>query len=342
MSDETKEEGVTITEDDLENWEKGQNQFLDPAFVDQNSPNTSDSAKEEEAKADDSKSPEDKGKAEAEGEEDKSSPDEKSESEDESEAKKQDSQDGEANTNWEKRATDNQAAFTRSQQELRKTEKELQAHRELVARFKENVKYDENGLPIGWDFKAESDKKNEPDLEPPTDEEWVENPKAASEKDFEYRWQQKKKKEAAERQEAEQSDAAKKEEAEFKEKWNDTYQKTGEEFPDALNVESELYKAAEKEFELDQELSFISSGPRIAIERAARKLGVKAVEPKTEAEKAFEGKSEEKKAEPKKVDKSKKVYLTQVGNSGSSSGGKTVDPKDKLAIWQEDQKKFLA
>jgi len=207
--------------------------------------------------------------------------------------------------------------------------KDLQSHadkkearyKKLLAPFEKNLIEDENG---DLSFKFDDTPLKKEDIpEQATDDEWIDNPRVAAEKDYTFRRYHEKQEEKQERNK--QTEAGKVEESNkaYESKRGEYWGKAQELYPDAKDKESALFKKAAEILEADPSMAASPRCDLMAIKEAAMELGIT---------------PQGKKPSPKK----KSSYI--IGGS-SGSGGKGGDKKlsddefDKLS--SEEQNEYM-
>ena len=207
--------------------------------------------------------------------------------------------------------------------------KDLQSHadkkearyKKLLAPFEKNLVEDENG---DLSFKFDDTPPKKEDIpEQATDDEWLDNPRVAAEKDYKFRRYHEKIEEKQER--TKQTEAGKVEETNkaYESKRVEYWGEAQELYPDAKDKESALFKKAAEILEADPSMAASPRCDLVAIKEAAMELGIT---------------PQGKKPSPKK----KSSYI--IGGS-SGSGGKGGDKKlsdeEFDALSSEEQNEYM-
>ena len=207
--------------------------------------------------------------------------------------------------------------------------KDLQSHadkkearyKKLLAPFEKNLVEDENG---DLSFKFDDTPPKKEDIpEQATDDEWLDNPRVAAEKDYTFRRYHEKQADKQER--TKETEAGRVEQANkaYKDKRVEYWGEAQELYPDAKDKESALFKKATEILEADPSMAASPRCDLLAIKEAAMELGIT---------------PHGQKSSPKK----KSSYI--IGGS-SGSGGKGGDKKlsddefDKLS--SEEQNEYM-
>ena len=207
--------------------------------------------------------------------------------------------------------------------------KDLQSHadkkearyKKLLAPFEKNLVEDENG---DLSFKFDDTPLKKEDIpEQATDNEWIDNPRVAAEKDYKFRRYHEKQEEKQERTKQDESSKVEEANKAYKTKRGEYWGEAQELYPDAKDKESALFKKAAEILEADPSMAASPRCDLVAIKEAAMELGIT---------------PQGKKPSPKK----KSSYI--IGGS-SGSGGKGGDKKlsddefDKLS--SEEQNEYM-
>ena len=207
--------------------------------------------------------------------------------------------------------------------------KDLQSHadkkearyKKLLAPFEKNLVEDENG---DLSFKFDDTPQKPSDIpEQATDDEWLENPRVAAEKDYKFRRYHEKQEEKQERTKQDESSKVEQANKAYASKRGEYWGEAQELYPDAKDKESALFKKAAEILEADPSMAASPRCDLVAIKEAAMELGIT---------------PQGKKPSPKK----KSSYI--IGGS-SGSGGKGGDKKlsddefDKLS--SEEQNEYM-
>ena len=207
--------------------------------------------------------------------------------------------------------------------------KDLQSHadkkearyKKLLAPFEKNLVEDENG---DLSFKFDDTPQKKEDIpEQATDDEWIDNPRVAAEKDYTFRRYHEKQEEKQERTKQDESRKVEQANKAYGSKRGEYWGEAQELYPDAKDKESALFKKAAEILEADPSMAASPRCDLVAIKEAAMELGIT---------------PQGKKPSPKK----KSSYI--IGGS-SGSGGKGGDKKlsddefDKLS--SEEQNEYM-
>ena len=201
------------------------------------------------------------------------------------------------------------------------TDKKEARYKRFLAPYEKNIVEDENG-DLSFKFDDTPQKPSEIP-EQATDDEWIDNPRVAAEKDYKFRRYHEKQEEKQER--TKQDENSKVEEANnaYKDKRVEYWGEAQELYPDAKDKESALFKKAAEILEADPSMAASPRCDLMAIKEAAMELGIT---------------PQGQKSSPKK----KSSYI--IGGS-SGSGGKGGDKKlsdeefDLLS--EEEQSKYM-
>jgi hypothetical protein len=238
-----------------------------------------------------------------------------------------------------KRYKDLQADYTRKNQQASQKIKHLE---KLITKFDKYLKKDENGEPIEWDFSEldkQSDSKKDDTPPEPTEDDWLENPKKATEmalKREKYLWKKELQAEKdAEREqtkkEREEAERINKEKAEFDAAWDDSLDRAAKEWAhaDFTNLESPIQK---KMHELVEEDPSLAEHPNANVIVARMAAAVLCIPPKN--------KNIPKDQTIKNEIGSKKILTGSPGN-GSTSSNKSDIP-EAIKKHREEKEKFKA
>jgi len=152
------------------------------------------------------------------------------------------------------------------------TDKQLNRYKKLLTPFEKNLIENENG---DLSFKFDDTPQKKEDIpEQATDDEWFDNPREASDKDYKFRRYHEKQAENKER--AKTNEAGKVEQANnaYKDKRIEYWGKAQELYPDAKDKESVLFKKAAEIMEADPSMAASPRCDLLAIKEAAMELGI--------------------------------------------------------------------
>ena len=229
----------------------------------------------------------------------------------------------------EEKGTEESQEEEKEEDSYEKRYKDLQSHsdkrearyKRFLAPYEKNIVEDENGE---FAFKFDDTPQKPSEIpEQATDDEWLENPRVAAEKDYTFRRYHEKQEEKQERTKQDESSKVEQANKAYASKRGEYWGEAQELYPDAKDKESALFKKAAEILEADPSMAASPRCDLMAIKEAAMELGIT---------------PQGKKPSPKK----KSSYI--IGGS-SGSGGKGGDKKlsddefDKLS--SEEQNEYM-
>jgi len=217
----------------------------------------------------------------------------------------------------------------KEEESYEKRYKDLQSHadkkearyKKLLAPFEKNLVEDENG-DLSFKFDDTPQKPSEIP-EQATDDEWIDNPRVAAEKDYKFRRYHEKQEEKQERTKQDESSKVEEANKAYKTKRGEYWGEAQELYPDAKDKESALFKKAAEIMEADPSMAASPRCDLLAIKEAAMELGIT--------------------PQGKKPSLKKKSSYIIGGSSGSGGkgGDKKLSDEEFDALSSEEQNEYM-